>query len=139
MKTASPQLFVPILEKDIKDYFAANIINERKDTNIGLLNFNFISSNLEDCLPKEELILCNNCGAALNFHSKIKEETEEKQKFLWVCEFCYCENFIQINENEKIKKADPLYLLQKEKKEAEYKSESIFNSDEKPEFKSNID
>jgi len=112
MKTASPQLFVPISQNDIKEYFASNS-NERKDTNIGLLSFNFLKEGLHDTFSAEDLILCEACGAALNVHSKLQDANEEKMKNLWYCEFCNSANLVILKEIEKVKKSDPLYLMNK--------------------------
>lgn len=116
MKTASPNFFVPIKPGQIKEYFASNV-NERKDTNIGLISFSFLKEGAKAALNPADLLLCSHCTAALNFLSQIREEfNEEKtsQDYLWTCEFCGHENSVDISDNEKIKKSDPLYSIQRE-------------------------
>ena len=82
MKTASPQLYLPQNKIEIKEYFEKDM-NERKDTNIGVIGFSFAKEDLKKSLSLGDPIFCVNCGAALNSMSTINSVQQIKKKNLF--------------------------------------------------------
>lgn len=113
MQFASPQLFVPTTPAEIQNYFVQDI-NERQNTNIGFITFNFLKENFKDSLfSAKEPFICQKCGAAINLYSNIRE-SEDNSKHLWPCEFCGHQNILhEFDENEKPITNNNVYLLKK--------------------------
>lgn len=112
METASPQVFIPITHPEIEDYFSKNN-NERKDTNIGFITFNFLKEeNLESSLSLGDPIYCQTCGASINIYSNVRKNPHDENS-TWICAFCNNENhLLEFNEKEKPIINDPLYLIE---------------------------
>lgn len=113
MNTASPQLFIPINKSEIQEYFSKSN-EERVDTNIAVITFNFLKENFLEKLSCNKPYFCEECGAALNFSSKIMENNAEKptKHHIWKCEFCDFVNFFDFEHEEKPDSKDPIYLLE---------------------------
>lgn len=126
MNTASPQLFIPINKSEIKEYFSQSN-EERIDTNIAVITFNFLKENFEETLNYNKPYFCEECRAAMNFSSKIIENNDEKstKSHIWKCEFCDFVNFFDFEEKQKPDNKDPIYLLKDKnaKKEQEETNE----------------
>ena len=64
-------------------------------------------------LATGDAFFCAKCGAVLNVHSVVENrKSGDSEKQIWACEFCVHENEVDIDEEEKPKRAAVNYIVQ---------------------------
>lgn len=82
------------------------------DTNVISLNLRVLKDDVD--LIMGDPIFCDNCTAALNFHSQLTQQTQGSDEHTWECEFCEHKNAISLEPEEIPTKDSVNYFIENE-------------------------
>jgi hypothetical protein len=77
------------------------------DTNVFQVSMSCLKNSTNE-IATGDIIECKSCKGILNMFSVV---TVEKNKQLWVCEFCSHKNYVDIDPNEQPKTSTVTYIL----------------------------
>lgn len=89
---------------------ARKFVNEI-DTNVFKIEFKTLKDNAE--LATGDPIFCQKCQAVFNIYSTVEEvKADGDEKQVWKCEFCYNENIVDLEEEEKPQNRTVNYIIE---------------------------